>query len=262
MAENPTVAVYNDPSSGVADADAQAMAEAVAVQVTRDFEPVWHAGVDVQFVPSTSKPPATDWVVALLDNSDQAGALGYHDLTPAGLPLGKIFAGTDRQYGSSVSVTLSHEVLEMLADPWINLAAQAPSGEFYAWEVADAVEDDSLAYEIDGVKVSAFVTPHWFGSGSDDQNHLSSPSGLLRRPLELAAGGYISVFDPSSGKGWQQLQADHAPATGSIVGSRAHVSGRTLTPAEAAHGIPRVGSRRERRFRGRDAWIASTYETA
>ena len=30
----------------------------------------------------------------VLDTSDQAGALGYHDVTPQGLPLGKVFAKT------------------------------------------------------------------------------------------------------------------------------------------------------------------------
>jgi hypothetical protein len=237
----PTVAVVNDASSGLSDADAKAMVEAVAHQVLYDFGPRWHIGGHFVFVGAGKTPPAGAWVVALLDSSDMAGALGYHDLTPEGLPLGKVFAGTDRQYGASVSVTLSHEVLEMLGDPWIDLAAQSDDGKFYAWEAGDAVEADSLGYLVNGLQVSAFVTPAWFGHGSGD---VCFPAGRVSRPFELAPGGYISVFDPGSGQGWTQLYAQ----------------GSSAKPAELARSVPPVGSRRERRFRGRDKWVLSTFE--
>ena len=55
-----------------------------------------------------------------MDDSDQAGALGYHDLTSAGLPMGKVFARTDLQNNLSWTVTVSHELLEILGDPMIN----------------------------------------------------------------------------------------------------------------------------------------------
>src|ERR1700761_2910444 len=135
----PTVVIFNDPSSGEQDADVEKMTTALQLQVNNDFGPLWHTGATLQFVASTAKPPGGAWVVAVLNNSDQAGALGYHDLTPDGLPLGKVFAGTDRQNGEHVSVTLSHELLEMLGDPWINLAAQSDDGKFYAWEACDPV---------------------------------------------------------------------------------------------------------------------------
>jgi hypothetical protein len=243
----PTVAVINDASSGVADADAQKMVEAVAHQVLYDFGPRWHIGAHFEFVPAGKTPPADAWVVALLDSSDQAGALGYHDLTPAGLPLGKVFAGTDRQYGGSISITLSHEVLEMLADPWIDLAAQSDDGRFYAWEAGDAVEADELGYAApNGVLVSAFVTPAWFGHGAGD---VCYPAGRVTKAFELAPGGYISIFDPSSGQGWSQVTAQH-------------VMHDLASPAELIHAIPRVGSRRERRFRGRGNWVLSTFGVA
>lgn len=238
----PTVSIVNDPSSGEKDADIKRIVAALSKQLANDFGPVWHTGAHLHFVDSKSKPPIGTWVIALLDSSDVAGALGYHDLTPAGLPLGKVFAGTDRQYDQKVSVTLSHELLEMLSDPWISLTAQADDGRFYAWENCDAVEADGLGYDIDGVTVSDFVTPAWFGHGAGPVDH----QGHLTRPLQLAPGGYISVFDPQSGQGWQQVTRQ---ATGQ-------------TPADRFAGRPRVGSRRERRFVGRQAWVHSTYETA
>lgn len=239
----PTIAIYNDPSSGEHDADIEKITGALQRQVTDDFGPIWHTGAQVEFVSSTSKPPKGVWVIAVLDNSDQAGALGYHDLTPDGLPLGKVFAGTDRQAGEQVSVTLSHELLEMLGDPLINLGAQSDDGKFYGWESCDAVEADNLGYEIDGVLVSDFVTPHWFGHGAgqvDFKNHVT-------KPFQLASGGYISVFDPASGQGWQQVTAQE--------------NGANLSPAQLARSRPRVGSRRERRFVGRGNWVTSTYKT-
>jgi hypothetical protein len=35
------------------------------------------------------------WQISVTDNPDQAGALGYHELTSRGTPLGKVFAALD-----------------------------------------------------------------------------------------------------------------------------------------------------------------------
>lgn len=240
----PTIAIVNTPSSGVANTEVQAMVAAMRHQLVNDFGPAWRTGAHLRFVPSTSKAPAGAWVIALLDNSDQAGALGYHDLTPDGYPLGKVFAGTDRQYGETISVTLNHELLEMLADPYINQCVQADDGAFYALEVCDAVEADAFGYEVGGVLLSNFVTPAWFGHGGGRLDHL----GQLSQPFQLAPGGYISVFDPANGQGWTQVSGGERTADGMVE----------LLPFKAR---PRVGSRRERRFTPRDKWLPSTYET-
>jgi len=65
------------------------------------------------------RPPGPGGL-AVLDNADQGVVLGYHDLSNQGQPMGKVFAGTDLQYGADVGVTLSHETLEILIDPWCN----------------------------------------------------------------------------------------------------------------------------------------------
>ena len=97
--------------------------------------------------------------MAILDDSDQAGALGYHDLTSEALPLDKVFAGTDLKYGYTWSVTARHQLLEMLADPNINLSVllqtTETAGTLYAYEVCDACESDNDGYEIgtaDGIR--------------------------------------------------------------------------------------------------------------
>src|SRR5437870_13189458 len=109
-------------------------------------------------------------MLVMLDNSDQANALGYHDLSPSGMPLGKAFAGEDIRNGLQWPVTVSHEMCEMLADPDVNLTvfvqdANPTSGVLYAYENCDACEADSLAYSMGGVKVPDFVYPAWFGAG-------------------------------------------------------------------------------------------------
>ena len=86
----------------------------------------------------------------MTDNPDQAGALGYRELTSRGTPLGKVFAGLDLQSGASWTVTLSHELLEMLADPWIDWCAQGEDEKIYALDAGDAVEADRMGYEDPG----------------------------------------------------------------------------------------------------------------
>jgi hypothetical protein len=69
-------------------------------------------------------------------------------MTSTGGPLGKVFAKLDLDNSCSWTVTLSHELLEMLADPWINRCAVGSDNKIYALEVCDAVESDDLGYEI------------------------------------------------------------------------------------------------------------------
>ncbi len=63
------------------------------------------------FYAKQSDIPKGQWWIIVSDNSDQAGAGGYHDLTDEGKPLGKVFAKTDMQSGSSWTVAFSHELL-------------------------------------------------------------------------------------------------------------------------------------------------------
>ena len=101
----------------------------------------------------------------------------------------------------------------MLADPNINLnvlvqTSEENAGRLFAYEVCDACEDDSFSYKIGDVNVSDFVFPSWFESfrahGSTQFDQTKQISG----PLDLLKGGYIRVFDISSGTGWHQLTAE------------------------------------------------------
>lgn len=232
MAEINTVAIINE-STVAKDLDIALITNALHKQVWRDVVPVYgdKAKVNVVCIPKGRVIPANALQLAILDNSDQAGALGYHDVDHNGNPIGKVFAEEDIKYGSSLSVTISHELLELLGDPKITSVFELATGPGevtqYAYELCDACEDDSLGYRINGVPLSDFVYPSWF---SDPKNPAKGPydfCGKITAPLQLLAGGYIGTQLVKNGvpQGWTQITAQGAPkkpAHQVIAGSRRH----------------------------------------
>src|SRR5438093_5436244 len=95
---NIKVSIIN-ASTALKDDQVKAVVPALQTQVHRDFAAAWGVDADLIFIPKGSKPPSGSWWLTILDNSDQAGALGYHDVTKEGLPLGKVFAGSDIKLG-------------------------------------------------------------------------------------------------------------------------------------------------------------------
>jgi len=223
------------------DNEIRPVVNALQQQVTNDFRPAWGIDAELTFVPTGATPPTGTWWLTILDDSDQAGALGYHDLTPDGLPLGKVFAGTDMKYGNSWTVTASHELLEMLADPNINLTVfvqnAITTGTLYAYEVCDACESDNNGYNIGNVLVSDFVYPSWFESFRTEGSTQFDQTNHIQTPLQLLSGGYIGIFNVTDGTGWTQLTAD-----------------KKLTET---NNRGNVGSRRERRRTPRNLWVLS-----
>lgn len=210
----PIIAITN-ASTCLTDAQVEAVLPALQKQVTNDFQPYWDVDCTLSFLEIDQRLPLGWWQIVVLDNPDQAGALGYHELSSQNTPLGKVFAKLDLNTGSSWTVTLSHELLEMLADPWINWCVAGADDKIYALEVADAVEADKLGYEIDGVLVSDFVTPAWFGPAEADRVDFKQH---VSKELELAPGGYISVLDPH--KRWVQITAEGGGGPAAPEGSR------------------------------------------
>lgn len=234
------IAVINE-SSEVTDAQVAQLAPALQVQVSRDFAPAWGVDADLRVIANRAAAAPGEWWLAILDDADQAGALGYHDLTSDGLPLGKVFARTTRLDGGNWTVTSSHELLEMLGDPDINLTVLVQdqnqhAGRLYAYEVCDACEDDTFAYAVNGIQLSDFVFPSWFETFRPAGSAQFDFGRQITKPLDLLKGGYIGYYDLTGGSGWQQLTAGKAYA---------YVA------------RPRVGSRRERRRTPRGQWLKS-----
>lgn len=240
----PVVVDCINACTAVSDDEIKKCVDALQIQLTRDFATVWDAGAmtKLNFISKSSgkKGRATTRWLTFLDNSDVAGALGYHDLTTSGRPLGKVFVKTNIDDSASWTVAASHELLEMTADPEINWSAQNPAdNKFYALEVGDPVEADQFGYEIDGVRVSNFVYPAYFDAYKKGRK--LDFMGKVQAPYQLLSGGYILVFDPSNpSQGWQQVFG---------AGTKMKYSMR-----------PAVGSRRERRRIPRSHWMESSLD--
>lgn len=241
-AQTPTIqiSVINE-STVLSDVDVTPAVAALQKQVTNDFRPVWGTDAELTIVPKGTQPSSGSWWLVLLDDTDQANALGYHDLTAEGLPIGKVFAASDLKAGTSWTVTASHELLEMLGDPNINLTVfvqnSNTAGILYAYEVCDACEDDSLGYQIDNILLSDFVYPSWFESFRAEGSTQFDRMSKMQKPLQLLVEGYIGIFNVTSGSGWQQTTAEKHPTNLQNRGA--------------------VGTRRERRNTPHDLWVNS-----
>jgi hypothetical protein len=190
------------------------------LQVTRDFASVWGIDAKLHLLEKSAPLPGGAWQLNVFDNADEAGALGYHETTAKGLPLGKVFAKTTLDYGGLWSITFSHELLEMLLDPTINLLAiDEQHQRAYAYEACDAVEADELGYTVLGVQVSDFVKPSFFEPGVAVGHTGRSFCNHVSKAFQLAHGGYLSFVDLTNGQ-WQQIDFNRAPAH-AAKGSRA-----------------------------------------
>ncbi len=203
------VALLNQ-STVVDDPELDVIARGVYHQVRYHFGPAWGRSATVVAVPKGQAPQPGSILVYVRDTSDQPGALGYHDDTT--VAEGFVFAKTDEQYGALLSVTVSHEVLELLADPDCQRGEQNPTnGYWYALEVGDPVEADADGYTVTvhdaagvthTVTVSNFILPAWFKPGALAPYDYRS---LLSKPLQVRAGGYVSIWKGTGS--WTQYQA-------------------------------------------------------
>lgn len=227
------IAVINE-STAIADGAVQGYLSAFTKQWNNDLKPVWGVDdVNFTFTPKGTPPQLGSWWLVFLDDSDQANALAYHDLTNEGLPISKVFVKTLQADNASISVGATHELCEMAVDPWLNSAYQDQQGIFWAGEVCDPVEDDQYGYTIDSTLVTDFVTPNWFA-----HRYAKGPMDLKSHALsefEILSGGYAQKWDPQ--RGWQQ-----------VTGSKA---------MQSKVAVAQKGSRRERRSRGQQNWTRS-----
>ena len=238
------VSIINE-SKLVTAVEVQAAAAALQRQVSEHFAPAWGVDAALSFVAAGAKPLPGSWWLVILDDSDQAGALGYHDLTDEAMPLGKVFVKTAQDAGVKWTVTASHELLELLADPAINLTVCATENNnlvLYAYEICDPCQADEFGYAIDGVAVSDFLFPSWFETFHRSGVVPLDYCGRISVPFTLLPGGYANVLDTGHPAGaWTEKKG---PAV-TIVGAR------------FAERPPVPGSRRERRRRGAASWMTS-----
>lgn len=215
----PLIALYRETAL-ISDDDVLSYMRAQQLQLDRDLLPFWGRSANLLFVPGGDQIPPDAWQCVFLDNSDQADALGYHELTAFNLPIMKVFVADDQAAGLTWTVTASHEMIETIGDPYIDqtvtLRDQATGfTEEYAFELCDCCEDDQFAYSVeDPVNhrshlMSDFALPHWFMPGSAGaENRRYTFQYAVDGPFRLAAGGYIGVRELAPEKTeWTQRMA-------------------------------------------------------
>jgi hypothetical protein len=210
MRLHPLIATYNE-TTVLTDVEIQTALIAFKHACDYHFEPHWNATAGFLFVPKGSTKPTGPnvWELHFLDTSDQAGALGYH-YDDNGMPVMRVFAKTDAQYGLSWQVTATHEIFEALGDAYCLLASQDPNAnKFYGYEVGDPVEGDQFAYTYNGVKISDFILPAWFTGDPGPYDYAKHVS----KPLQVLPDGYVSVYQNGAWTQYQQRGADLVATT-------------------------------------------------
>jgi hypothetical protein len=195
--EVPTIACFNKAKTPLG-VDFDALIAAMQVFVDRFVAPVW--ATPAKLIKSKGFVKGA-WAMVFLDNADQAGALAYHDLTPDGLPESKVFVKTTLDNHDLVSVSASHELVEMLVDPAINLMTTGPDPKIiYAYESADPVE--ALSFPVNGIRMTDFVYPSYFEAfhkaGSVQFDQLKK----VKKPFQILSGGYQIIFKNGT---WSQV---------------------------------------------------------
>jgi hypothetical protein len=166
--------------------------------------------------------------MVFLDDTDYPDAMAYHELTPDGLPLSKVFVKTTIDNNGLVSVSASHELVEMLVDPAINMYTTGPNPKritdtymykngipvwevkvgvevtaMYAYESADPVEE--VTFKVNEVAMSDFVYPAYFEQFRKPNSVKFDHLGQVTWPFQLLSGGYQIIF----------IDGQYAPVFGS-----------------------------------------------
>lgn len=190
--DSPVIAVVN--RSKIPDRELRKVVAAVQKQVDRDFFPLWGWRANLRYEP---RRIPSDAMRIEIGNRDRDDLEGYHIID--GVPRTVVYTCTEHgKLMDDYPATLSHEVLEMIVDPGVNLFADGFIRDrgrrrraFIPYEVCDPVQ--AVAYEIDGIRVSDFVVPEWFEPQRPARSMQFSFRNSIDRPFALAVNGYIDA---------------------------------------------------------------------
>src|SRR5438105_14829362 len=130
------------------------IAAALQKQLDRDFTPLWDIKAAIKSFTSLEDVPENCWPVILRTDIETPAALAAHLHDQKEMPFALV------QFGDGWSLSASHQVLEMLANPFSNrlLARRSVKpGERhnvqYLVQVCDPCQNAAYAYHIDGIMV-------------------------------------------------------------------------------------------------------------
>ena len=181
-------------------ADLLPVGAALQKQVTRDLGPVWGIQATVDCFARLEDVPPGYWPVTVITNPPGAVQGGIHE-DKAGQPFALVPAAPDW------SLSASHEVMEMLVDPFSRrtVPGQSPmpgqNRVDFLVEVSDPCQ--AVSYSINGIPVSDFYTPNYFDPVTNSAVRYSF-TGSITAPRQVLRGGYLIWFDQVSGHWFRQ----------------------------------------------------------
>jgi hypothetical protein len=216
--------------------DVARVTAALQRQAIRDFRSVWDVEATVDSFPVLEDVPVGYWPILIRDDIGFPGAAGIH-LDKDGQPFALV------TMSDSWSLTASHELLEMLADPFGNrlVPGQSPKPDQgrveFLVEVCDPSEAEPFAYTVNDVLMSDFYTPQFFDPVKADGVRYSF-TGAITEPRTILEGGYISWHDPVGDHWWQETWFGPEPEfrdLGVFDAATAGMSLRSWIDGQTAH---------------------------
>lgn len=176
------------------------VAAAVQRQISRDFAPVWDVNATVDPFISLGDVPPGYWPILVRDDFPGMNIIGIH-LDDKGQPFALV------RHNPTWSLTVSHEALEMISDPWGNRLVPGGSPKpgqglvELLVEVCDPPGGVAHAYTVNGYLVSDFVTPAYYEPVAVAGGRYSF-TGAIGRPRDIVGGGYLAWREPTTDEWW------------------------------------------------------------
>jgi hypothetical protein len=209
------IILLQNHSDKISEVELNLMAQACEIQYKNDYAP--SRGLDPRGLSVATVDPGCKYILATIKDKAPAndGTQADHFLNEDGEPEIEVFTdpilkngGSILEGPNSVSIALSHEVLEYDADPftneWIDTQGLLADHHGKVWkevcnEVGDPVEDGFYAVDVDGIKVdvSNFILPDW--SNPNVKSAKRDFLGVLpfEKCFTMSENGYLIVRDRS-----------------------------------------------------------------
>jgi len=204
------ISVINHSKGLITDEELERAIRAINRQIAEDFEPYWSFGATLRLEGRSETRPSKETLadmrgdaIIYVWNKPKGNPLSYHDKNNRGIPYGFVFKELSDELDEEWSVTLSHEALELIADPESNLFVRGPHPTkrnrtvFHWYEMCDAVQG-----ETDNIDVSNFVLPLYFTSSAEKggRNDFLSRAyhGKTLKSFGVNPGGYLGFYDPKN----------------------------------------------------------------
>jgi len=234
------IGLIADPND-VPPSQLSAVAAALQQQVTTDFGPLWNVQATVSPFATVGDMPIGYWPVVIQNQIDpnDPNREGYHT-DNNNQPVAFV------SFLANWTLAASHEILEILADPYGSSFAAGPSSDpanannrvQYLLEVCDPVQDARFAYTVNDILVSDFITPHYHDpDGSEGVRY--DFRGQVGKPRQVLNGGLLSWQDPALDE-WFQLKNFGSPQI--LSGGSIQQQARGMSAREHIHAaLPQTG---------------------